>query len=146
MTSPVVMQSIGSNLPRVINEIIGNVISFIPRLAWAVVVLGVGYGIAIWLSSKADEAARDSTMFADRLASPLASGVKLLVTFFAVVIALSELHISTGVLVVFLDGIAFGLGVGVALVAGIALGWGSKDYVAENVEDWIQDVVEQGGE
>jgi nitric oxide reductase large subunit len=138
------LQGIGSNLPSVINNIIGNVIAFIPRLAWTIVVLAVGYAVAIWVSGKADDAARESTLFADRLAGPLAYGVKVLVIFFAVVMALSELRISTGVLVVFLDGIAFGLGVGVALVAGIALGWGSKDYVADNVEDWIQDVVEQG--
>lgn len=142
MTPPVVPLQVG----RSFEQVLDSLIRFFPRLFWSLLVLAIGVGVAVLLSSRAEGAVEESDLFADGLAGPFAYGVKLLLLFFAATIALSELGLNTSVLVVFLDGLAFGLGVAAALAVGIAVGWASKDYVADHVEAWIEDVVDGGGD
>lgn len=145
MTPPVV--ALQGTPGGAFDQILDNVIRFVPRLVWSLGVLAVGVGVAIFVSGRAEDAVEESGLFADRFAGPFAYGVRVLLYFFAVTIALGELGLQTGVMVVFLDGLAFGLGVAVALALGIAVGWGSKDYVAEHVEEWIADAAaEPSGE
>lgn len=33
---------------------------------------------------------------------------------------------------------SYAVGFAVALAVGTALGWGGKDYVADNVDDWVE--------
>lgn len=136
MTTPV--GALQLSLDGTVQQVVDNVVRFVPRLAWSLLVLAVGVGVAVFVAGRAEDAVEGSAVLSDRLAEPFAYGVRLLLYFFAATLALGELGLRTGVLVVFLDGLAFGLGVAVALVVGIAVGWGSKDYVAEHVEEWLE--------
>jgi len=129
-----------------VERVADNLIRFFPRLVWSLLVLAAGVGVARVVSGRAEGAVEDSTVVADALAAPFAYGVRLLLYFFAATIALGELGVDTSVLVVFLDGVAFGLGVTVALALGVAVGWGSKDYVAAHVEEWLREVTANEGD
>ncbi|WP_160135848.1 mechanosensitive ion channel family protein [Halococcus salsus] len=67
--------------------------------------------------------------------------VQLFVYYIVVVFALDTAGFDTSVLLNLFNTVVvafFGaLGVALALAVGIGVGWGSKDYVAENIEDWV---------
>ena len=119
-----------------IGGIIETFIEFIPRLIWALVVLGVGIGVGIFAAGRVKGTWERSEVLADRYAGIAAGSVKIVLYFFAATIALAELGVQTAVLVTFVDGLAFGLGLALALLVG-ALVWNSREYVADNVEGWV---------
>ena len=119
-----------------VGGIIETFIEFIPRLIWSLVVLGVGVGVGIFAAGRVEETWKGSEVLADRYAGLAAGSVKVTLYFFAATIALAELGVQTAVLVTFVDGLAFGLGLALALLVG-ALVWNSRDYVADNVENWM---------
>lgn len=120
--------------------IMRNIVTFFPRVIWAAVVLAGGVLLARWVGGRAEETVYRSQVVANWLAEPAETGTRVLLYYFAATIALAELGVNTSVLVVFLDGIAFGIGAGAALVVGISLGWGSSDYVSDRVESWLDAV------
>lgn len=119
-----------------VGGIIETFIEFIPRLIWSLVVLGVGIGVGIFAASRVKDTWNRSAVLADRYAGLAAGAVKIVLYFFAATIALAELGVHTGVLVTFVNGLALGLGLALALLVG-ALVWNSRDYVADNVEGWV---------
>lgn len=123
--------------------IVENVIEFFPRLIWSLFVLGVGVGVAIFAAGRIQEAWTASEVLADRYAGLAAGAVKVALYFFAATIALAELGVQTAVLVTFVDGLAFGIGLALALLIG-ALVWNSREYVADNVEDWVDSATGDG--
>jgi hypothetical protein len=141
MMEPVVLsQHVGAT----VNGIVSNLIAFLPRLVWTVMLVAVGFGVAIFASSRVEAAVEGSPHLADDLAPTAGLLSKWLLLFFAATIALSELGLNTGVLVVFIDGVAFGLGVTVALLVGAAV-WGGRDYVADHAEELFDAVTADGG-
>lgn len=67
--------------------------------------------------------------------------VQIFVYYIVVVFALDTAGFDTSVLLNLFNTVIvafFGaLGVALALAVGIGVGWGSKDYVAENIDDWV---------
>jgi hypothetical protein len=55
----------------------------------------------------------------------------------AVVIGLDTMGIDTSILYVFAQAVAYGAAAALAIGAGVALGWGGKDYVSENIAEWM---------
>ena len=119
-----------------VGGIIETFIEFVPRLIWALIVLGVGVGVGIFAAGRVKETWKGSEALADRYAGIAAGSVKIVLYFFAATIALAELGVQTAVLVTFVDGLAFGLGLALALLVGV-LAWNSSDYVSDNVEGWV---------
>jgi hypothetical protein len=68
--------------------------------------------------------------------------VQLFVYYVVIVFALDTAGFDTSVLLSLFNTVIvafFGaLGVALALAVGIGVGWGSKDYVAENIDDWVR--------
>ncbi|RJS97749.1 phosphatase [Halococcus sp. IIIV-5B] len=68
--------------------------------------------------------------------------VQLFVYYVVIVFALDTAGFDTTVLLTLFNTVViafFGaLGIALALAVGIGVGWGSKDYVAENIDDWVR--------
>ena len=68
--------------------------------------------------------------------------VQLFVYYVVIVFALDTAGFDTTVLLTLFNTVViafFGaLGIALALAVGIGVGWGSKDYVAENIDDWMR--------
>ncbi len=56
-----------------------------------------------------------------------------------VILALDQLLIDTTILYTFLVPLAWGLAIGIAIALGISLGWGSKEAVAEYMQERLKD-------
>jgi TRAP-type C4-dicarboxylate transport system permease small subunit len=67
--------------------------------------------------------------------------VKVFAYYYVITTVLSRLGLGVDILETLFNTVVvsvFGaLGVGIALAIAIGLGWGSKDYVAENIDDWM---------
>lgn len=102
----------------------------------AIIVLGIVFadyvGDVIRASSAAEEAG-----YPDVLASVTTALLYLLV----IVIGLETMGFQLQIVYVLVENVAFAFGVAVALALGLAFGLafglGAKDYVAENVEEWV---------
>lgn len=54
-----------------------------------------------------------------------------------IVIGLDTMQVDVEILYIFAGAVAGGLGLALAIGLGIALGLGGRDYVAENIDDWV---------
>lgn len=117
-------------LSTLLNEFAG----YLPALAAGLVVLLVG----IWLGERAADVVADT---GDGRATHLAGvGVKLLVYYLTVTIALATVGVDVTVLTNLFSTIVVlsvgGLALSLAIGAGLAFGLGGQDFVAENIDDW----------
>jgi hypothetical protein len=118
-----------------LSQVLNTFASYIPTLVGALVILVVGIYVADLVG---DIVANTDTSRATDFAG---LGVRLLVYYITVTIALDTMGFGTQVLTtLFTAAITafFGaLGLALAIALGIGLGWGSKDFVAENIDDWF---------
>lgn len=68
-------------------------------------------------------------------------GVQVFVSYVVIVFALDTAGFDTAVLMNLFNAVIvafFGaLGLGIAIAIGVGVGWGSKDYVAKNIDEWM---------
>jgi hypothetical protein len=103
-------------------------ISYIPALVTAALVLLLGSAVSKFLARSALLAAVNAQWAGARL---LAGGVRVLIMFLAVVIALEELRIGQAALLIAFA-ILFG---GIVLAGSVAFGLGARDFV----RDWLKE-------
>jgi hypothetical protein len=121
-----------------LSALLNRFASYLPALTAGLLVLLVG----IWLAERAAAIVEDSD---DGRATYLASlGVKLLVYYVTVTIALSTLGIDVSVLTDLFTTVVvtfFGaLGLALAIGVGLAFGLGGQEFVAENIDDWAASI------
>lgn len=130
-----------------LTDVLNSFASYLPSLAAGLVVLLAG----IWLAERAYGVVVD---LGDSQPTHIAGiGVKLLVYYLTVTIALSTVGVDTAIFTQLFSAFAialFGaLGLATAIGAGLALGLGGKDFVAKNIDDWaapLTDAVDPGDE
>ncbi len=112
-----------------------DVFGYVPPIIIGLIVLFVGFVVANWMT----EQVRQSSV-ANQFGSPpvLASATKAFGYFVVLVIGLDTMGVDVTILYTFAQAIAYAVGLAVALAVGIAFGWGGKDYVAENIDDWVE--------
>ncbi|WP_276254867.1 mechanosensitive ion channel family protein [Halomontanus rarus] len=111
-----------------------SIVGYIPSLAAGLLILAVGLFVADYVA----QTVRESEAVGDSSYAPLAGAVtKALLSFVVVVIGLDTMGVNVAILYTFAETFALAAGLAFALAVGIALGWGGKDYVAENLEDWV---------
>lgn len=111
-------------------------VTYVPVFVGGLVILLIGFYVADSIAT----AARESrTAQATGFAYVFGDVTKALVYFVALVIALDTMEIHVGILYTFGEAFAFAFGLALALALGIAFGWGGKDYVAENLDDWHEE-------
>ena len=69
------------------------------------------------------------------LVAELAKGI---IYFVSVTLGLEALGFSTAVLNTLAQAIAIGVGLGIAIAIGVAFGLGSREYVAERIDQWVE--------
>ncbi len=66
-----------------------------------------------------------------------ADGVRIFLYFTVIVIGLDTMGVEVAFLYILAGAVALGTALAIALGAGIATGYGAKDYVADNIDDWM---------
>lgn len=112
-----------------------ELLSILPALVAGVVILLVGFVVATYVA----EFLRDSQAAARAGITPLfVTAVQLTLYLLVVVLGLDTMGVDVRILTTFARAFAFGLAGAVAIGLGVAFGLGSKDYVARNIEDWVE--------
>jgi len=119
---------------ELLSEWIATAVSYFPALLAGGLVIVIGFILADFVG---DVVARMETITETGYTDAFADGIRVLLYFVAVVIALDTVGVSTDIIFLFAQAVAFGLAAGLALAIGIGFGWGSKDYVAENIGSWF---------
>lgn len=108
--------------------------SYLPAFVAGTLIILVGFVLADFLGdATADTETVTDTAYTDWFAD----GVRFFLYFVAIVIGLDTIGVDVGIPYTFTQTLAIGLAVGFALAIGIAFGWGGKDYVRENIGDWM---------
>lgn len=117
----------------VVSEVLTRVLSYIPNILAASLILGAGYFIA----GLVENVVRGALSSVDHdLAKPvgkLARWILLLVTFFA---AIDQLQIAKGLINTFFQGLTYTI----VLVVGLSVGLGAKDLVSKILSDWYDKI------
>lgn len=118
----------------VLSELLATFAGYIPALIAGLVILVVGVLVAEY----AGEIAAEST---PSNVSAVASGaVRLFVYYITITLALGAIGIETAILMnfftVFVAALFGALALALAIGIGVSVGLGSKDYVAENIDEW----------
>ncbi|RQG92793.1 hypothetical protein EA462_00760 [Natrarchaeobius halalkaliphilus] len=112
-----------------------DLLSYVPPIVVGLIVLFLGF----YLASYAADQVRQSPIARGSGVSPALAGVtKGLLYFVVLVIGLETMGVDVTILHTFAQALAYGGGLAAALAIGIAFGWGGKDYVAENIDDWFE--------
>lgn len=116
-------------------DFFAQILGYVPRLLVALVVLLVGVVVSSFFAAAVRVAAYHAGFPATRA---LGQAVKYLVIFFALVIALEQLHIATELLVNTLQIIIASVALAVALGLALAFGLGCKDLAQDAVRHWLE--------
>ena len=116
-----------------VSEMLNVILSFIPKLVSAALILGIGVLVAGLLESVVKWALGSLDLKAARLVGKLTSYVTVV---FATLAAMAEL----GMAQQFVNALVFGTVGMLALGVGLALGLGSKDLVAELLKEWYKEL------
>lgn len=117
----------------VVSEVLTKVLSYVPNILAASLILGAGYFIA----GLVENLVRGALASVDHnLAKPvgkLARWFLLLVTFFA---AVDQLKIAQGLINTFFQGLTYTI----VLAIGLSIGLGAKDLVSRVLNDWYDKI------
>lgn len=116
-----------------VSEMLNVILSFIPKLVSAALILGIGVLVAGLLESVVKGALGSLDLKAARLVGKLTSYVTVV---FATLAAMAEL----GIAAQFVNALVFGAVGMLALGVGLALGLGSKDVVADLLKEWYKEL------
>lgn len=117
----------------VVSEVLARVLTYIPNILAASLILGAGY----FLAGLVENLVRGALTSVDHeLAKPvgkLARLFLLVVTFFA---AVDQLQIARGFINTFFQGLTYTI----VLVVGLSVGLGAKDLVSKILNDWYDKI------
>lgn len=114
---------------------LSEVVSYVPALVGGVLIIVIGFVVATYIG----EHLRASRTAARAGITPLfVTAVQLTLYLIVIVVGLDTMGVDVRILTTFARAFAFGLAGAVAIGLGVAFGLGSKDYVARNIEDWVE--------
>jgi hypothetical protein len=117
----------------VVSEVLAKVLSYIPNILAASLILGAGYFVA----NLVEGLVRGALSSVDHnLAKPVGKFARwflLIVTFFA---AVDQLQIARGLINTFFQGLTYTI----VLAVGLSVGLGAKDLVSKVMVDWYEKV------
>lgn len=121
-----------------LSSLLNRFASYLPALAAGLLVLLVG----VWLAERAAAVVENSDV--GRTAYLAGLGVKLLVYYLTITIALATVGVDVSVLVDLFSTVVItfsgAVGLALAIGVGLAVGLGGQDFVAENIDDWAASV------
>ncbi|MFC4447536.1 mechanosensitive ion channel family protein [Halorussus aquaticus] len=117
----------------ILSEWIATAVSYLPAFVAGLLVIIGGFIVSDFIGD-AIERTRAATQ--SQYTHYFATGVRMFLYFTAVVIGLDTMGIDVQLLYIFAQALAWGLAAGLALAIGVGFGWGSKDYIANNMNRW----------
>jgi hypothetical protein len=109
--------------------ILHNLLSYVPRVITAAVVLAIG----VFLATLVEGIVRGTLLSVDHQhAKPISKLTRWLVLFISIFAAIDELQIARPIVDTFFQGLTWT----VTLSIGLAVGLGSKDLIAKLLQDW----------
>ncbi|MFC7082383.1 mechanosensitive ion channel family protein [Halorussus caseinilyticus] len=117
----------------ILSEWIATAVSYFPAFIAGLVVIIGGFIVADFIG---DAITRTRAAAQSAYTQYFATGVRMFLYFTAVVIGLDTMGIDVELLYIFAQALAWGLAAGLALAIGVGFGWGSKDYIANNMNRW----------
>jgi hypothetical protein len=115
---------------NMVSQFLGDVLSYIPSVLVAVVILTIGLVVANFVSELVEKSVGMSDFITTTSIRTLKTVTKWVIILFAVMAALSQLGIAPQLIQVFFTGIVMMF----ALAGGIAFGLGGKDKAREIIE------------
>ncbi|AEH37221.1 mechanosensitive ion channel family protein [Halopiger xanaduensis] len=119
---------------QLLSEWVSTAMSYLPAFIAGLLVIVIGFVVADFIGDVIERTrAAAETVYA----SWFANGARMFLYFTAIVIGLDTMGIDVNILYVFARALAWGLAAAVAIGAGVAFGWGGKDYVSNNIDQWM---------
>jgi len=118
-----------------LSQWISVALTYIPVLVAGLLTILIGFIIADFIG---DFISRTEAFTQTRFTELLADGVRIFLYFTVTVIGLDTMGLDVTLLYVFARALSWGLAAGIGLAIAIGFGWGSKDYIAENIGEWRQ--------
>lgn len=122
-----------------LSSFIRTIVQYIPNLIAGVLVLIFGFIFSDFVGDLIRSMGKESGV---EYLGPLSGGVKLLLYFIVIVVALTVMKIDVSIVYVFANALAWGMAVGISVGLGIAFGFGFKDFIAKNAERWFRSASE----
>lgn len=120
----------------IISDFLSQITAYIPQLVGGLAVLLIG----IWLGDLIGDIVAD--MDTRKLTNYVGLGVKVLIYYLTATIALQTAGFSVTILRTFftiiVSAIAYALAIAFIIAVGVGGALGSKDYIAENIGDWVE--------
>ena len=121
----------------VLSEFMKTVVEYLPSFIGGVFIVIFGFIIADFIGDAVAAVGKEAKI---EFSGVMAAGLKLLLYFVVLTIALGLMRIDVEILYIFARAVAWGAAIGVGAGLGIALGWGFKDVIAKNAKKWITSV------
>ena len=121
----------------VLSEFMKTVVEYLPSFIAGTFIIIFGFIIADFIG---DAVAAVSKEAKAEFSGIIAAGLKLLLYFVVLTIALGLMRIDVEILYIFANALAWGAAIGIGAGLGIAFGWGFKDVVAKNAKKWITSI------
>lgn len=116
-----------------LSQWIANALSYIPVFIGGLLIILLGFILADFVG---DAINRTKTATKYRYTSIFADAVRFFLYFAVIVMGLQTMGIDTQILYIFARALAWGLALGIGAAIALALGWGGKDYVKNNIDNW----------
>lgn len=124
----------------VLSGLLTSITTYIPQLIGALVILLVG----IWLGDWVGKIVADTD--GSKLTTYAGVGVKVLIYYITVTITLQRAGFDASILTTFftivVGAIAGALAIAFIIAVGVGGALGSKDYIADNIADWVESAQE----
>lgn len=118
----------------VLSEFMKSVVQYLPSFIAGVFIIIFGFILADFIGDAVESVGKEAKV---EFSGIISNGLKLLLYFIVLTVALSLMKIDVEILYIFAEALAWGVAIGVGVGLGIALGWGMKDAVAKNANKWI---------
>ena len=127
---------------QLLSEWISIALAYLPAFVGGLLVILLGFVVADFIG---DAIERTEAATQTRYTEWFAGGTRIFLYFTAVVIGLDTMGIDVTILMVVAQALAWGLAAAIAIGVGVAVGWGGKDYVSKNVDNWMGRATPSGG-
>ncbi len=118
-----------------LSEWIAMAVAYLPAFFGGLLIIIIGFILADFIG---DMIERTRTATDTMYTTYFADGVRIFLYFTAIVVGLDTMGVNVELLYILAGALAFGIALAVALGLGIAVGWGSKDYVAAHIDEWVE--------
>jgi hypothetical protein len=120
---------------EVLSQWISAAVSYLPVFLGGLLFILFGFIVADFIG---DMIERTQAATRTRYTRYFADGVRMFLYFTVIVIGLDTMGINVQFLYIIARALAWGLAAALGLGIGIGLGWGSKDYIAQHIGDWLR--------